>query len=651
MAKAKKNGAIKQNISTDNGFVSLWTDFDIELFKAGKHYRLYEKMGPHIISVDGVDGVYFSVWAPNAKFVAVIGNFNGWDHYSHSMSVRWDGSGIWELFIPGLGKGDYYKYYIESNTGFSVEKGDPYAIHWETAPATASIVWPRTHTWTDQKWTGAQGRGNWQQKPFSVYEVHLGSWRRKAEENGRWLSYTEMAEELPGYCRYMGYTHVELMPVMEHPFYGSWGYQGTGYFAPSSRFGTPQDFMALVDALHQAGIGVILDWVPSHFPGDEHGLVYFDGTHLYEYDDPQKGFHPDWKSYIFNYSRNEVRSFLISNALYWLDQYHIDGLRVDAVASMLYLDYSRNHGEWTPNEFGGRENLEVVSFLKEFNDAVHTHHPHALTIAEESTSWPGVTHATNAGGLGFDMKWMMGWMHDTLSYFKLDPIYRSYHQNDLTFNIYYAFSERFVLPLSHDEVVHGKYSMLNKMPGDEWQKFANLRLLYGYMYGHPGAKLTFMGSEFAQAHEWRHDSSLDWDENNRPANHGVQLLMKDLNELYARDGRLHEGNFDPRGFEWIDFNDSFNSVISWMRRSNDGRALIFICNFTPMVRYNYRIGMPWQGTYREVLNTDDSKYGGSNVRNSNIHSAPIARHGRQHSVSLTLPPLATMILEWTGSTI
>lgn len=653
MAKAKKDTEVTSVRTGDGQFVSLWTDYDIDLFKGGNHYRLYEKMGAHIINANGVDGTYFSVWAPNASHVAVTGNFNGWNHYSHAMAARWDGSGIWELFIPGIGKGEYYKYFIENQNGYVVEKGDPYAVHWETPPATASVVWPLDYKWGDRRWQREQqAHTDWRQKPMSIYELHIGSWRRKADEGGRYLTYRELADELPGYCKYMGFTHVEFMPVMEHPFYGSWGYQVTGYFAPSSRYGTPQDFMYLIDALHNAGLSVILDWVPSHFPSDEHGLVYFDGSHLYEHADPRKGFHPDWQSYIFNLGRNEVRSFLISNALYWLDKFHIDGLRVDAVASMLYLDYSRKAGEWVPNEYGGRENLETVSFLKAFNEAVHTHHTHAITIAEESSAWPGVTHPVSAGGLGFDLKWMMGWMHDTLKYFSYDPIYRSYHQNSLTFNIYYVFSERFVLPLSHDEVVYGKYSMLNKMPGDRWQQYANLRLLYGYMYGHPGAKLLFMGGEIAQAHEWRHDYSLDWDENNDPMNRGVQLLLKDLNELYAHDPRLHENNFSPEGFEWLDFNDNTNSVVSWMRKSSKGKPLIFICNFTPMVRYNYRIGMPYQGYYREILNSDDHKYGGAGVHNDQrLETAPIARHSRQHSLALTLPPLATLVLEWVEESI
>jgi 1,4-alpha-glucan branching enzyme len=643
-----KAPVIENTTHYDHHF-SLWTDFDVALFKAGKHYRLYEKMGPHLVNNGGTAGVYFSVWAPNARYVSVVGNFNGWNRHCHAMEVRWDGSGIWEVFLPYLGQGEYYKYYIESHNGFSVEKGDPYANHWENPPATASIVWNRDYNWKDAGWMKERKSKVWQENAISVYEVHLGSWRRKAEEGGRYLCYTELAEQLPGYCVYMGFTHVELMPVMEHPFYGSWGYQVTGYFAPSSRYGTPQEFMHLVDELHKAGIGVILDWVPSHFPSDEHGLAYFDGTHLYEHEDPRKGYHPDWNSYIFNYSRNEVRSFLISNALYWLDQYHIDGLRVDAVASMLYLDYSREHGQWVPNEYGGRENLEAMRFLQEFNEAVHIHHSDVITIAEESSAWPGVTQPVYNGGLGFDMKWMMGWMHDTLQYFSYDSVYRSYHQNDLTFNIYYAFTEKFMLPLSHDEVVYGKRSLINKMPGDAWQQFANLRLLYGYMYGSPGANLIFMGGEFAQRHEWRHDYSLDWDENNDPQHKGVQMLLRDLNMLYKDSPELYEQSFYHQGFEWIDFSDSSNSVISWLRKAKNGDSFMFICSFTPVVRHNYRVGVPKRGYYTEVLNSDDIQYGGSGVQNvEKIDAAPIPKHGRSHSVVLTLPPLAVLILKWKG---
>jgi 1,4-alpha-glucan branching enzyme len=629
---------------------SLMTEFDTDLFKGGKHFRLYEKLGAHVTEHEGRSGTYFSVWAPNARYVSVTGNFNGWNRFSHAMNVRWDGSGIWEIFIPEIGNEEYYKYYIESHNGYSVEKADPYGFHCETPPHTASIVWDLNYKWNDKKWMKERNKVPALGKPISIYELHIGSWRRPLENN-RFLTYRELATELPGYCQYMNFTHVELMPVMEHPFYGSWGYQITGYFAPSSRYGTPQDFMFLIDELHKAGIGVILDWVPSHFPTDEHGLGYFDGTHLYEHDDPRKGFHQDWQSLIFNYGRNEVRSFLISNALYWLDKYHIDGLRVDAVASMIYLDYSRKEGEWQPNEYGGRENLEAISFIKDFNNAVHQHHGDVFTVAEESTAWPGVTQPTYSGGLGFDMKWMMGWMHDTLYYFERDPIYRAHHQNILSFSIYYAFAEKFMLPLSHDEVVYGKRSLINKMPGDEWQQFANLRLLYAYMYGHPGAKMIFMGGEFAQRHEWRHDHSLDWDENNHPMHKGVQTLLKDLNTLYQAETALFEKNFSHEGFEWIDFTDSQNSVLCWVRKGNarDNR-LIFVANFTPEVRSNYRIGVPEMGYYTEIFNSDDLIYGGSGKTNDpELETAPIFKHGRTHSLSLTLPPLSVIVLKQSGN--
>lgn len=624
---------------------SLLTDFDVELFKAGKHYRLYEKLGAHAVTHEGRNGIYFAVWAPNARLVSVVGNFNYWDRHSHAMNVRWDGSGIWELFIPDLAQGELYKFYVESWTGYAAEKGDPYGVLWEVAPRTSTIAWNLDFKWSDKKWMKARQSSNALAKPLSIYEVHLGSWRRG--DDNRYLSYREIAEYLPQYCKEMGFTHVELMPVAEHPFYGSWGYQITGYYAPSSRYGTPQDFMYLVNALHNSGIGVIVDWVPSHFPTDEHGLIYFDGTHLYEHADPRKGFHPDWNSAIFNYGRAEVRSFLISNALYWLDKYHIDGLRVDAVASMLYLDYSRKHGEWMPNEYGGRENLEAISFLKDFNDAVHTHHPDTFTVAEESTAWPGVTASTAQGGLGFDLKWMMGWMHDTLSYFRNEPIYRSYHQGQLAFSIYYAFSEKFVLPLSHDEVVYGKASLINKMPGDEWQKFANLRLLYGYMWGHPGAKLLFMGGEFAQAHEWRHDYSLDWHEAEGHFQKGICALLRDLNALYQSEEALYANNYSPQGFEWIDFNDSSNSVLAWLRKGKaEGDTLIFVANFTPVVRHNYRIGVSRRGRYAEVFNSDAKQYGGSGMLNAQLlESSPIGKHGRPHSLSLTLPPLSVTVLK------
>lgn len=646
MAKKKNSETTQDAATNENTFFSLFSDFDVALFKAGKHFRLYEKFGAHLVTHNGISGTYFALWAPNAAKVSVIGNFNGWSKENHSMSVRWDESGIWELFIPAISEGEYYKYHITSHNGYEVAKADPYGIHCETPPATSSIVWNDEFKWSDEKWKAAQLENSVLNKAISVYEMHIGSWRRVIEGEERYMTYRELAKELPGYCQYMGYTHVEFMPVMEHPFYGSWGYQITGYFAPSSRYGTPPDFMYLVNELHNAGIGVILDWVPSHFPTDEHGLGYFDGTHLYEHPDPRRGFHQDWKSFIFNYGRNEVRSFLVSNALYWLDKYHIDGLRVDAVASMLYLDYSRKEGEWEPNEFGGRENLEVVNFLKEFNDAVHTHHPDTFTVAEESTAWPGVTNSTENGGLGFDMKWMMGWMHDSLYYFQKDPIHRAYHQNMLTFSIYYAFTEKFTLPFSHDEVVYGKKSMIEKMPGDEWQKFANLRLLYAYMFGHPGAKLMFMGSEFAQRHEWRHDSSLDWDENNNPLNTGIQTLVKDLNFIYKGETALHDFNFSQVGFEWIDINDTQNSVLCWLRKGKKtGDFLLIVANFTPSAHENYRVGVPLKGTYQEILNSDSSKYGGSNCLNEELQTSPIPKHGKKYSLSLLLPPLGLLILK------
>ena len=640
--KAAPKKAAKGNATANN---TLLTDFDIHLFKSGKLFHSYNKLGAHVVEKDGQKGVQFAVWAPSAAEVHLIGNFNGWNRQSHPLSPRWDESGIWETFIPDLQQGEYYKYLIRSHNGHLSEKGDPYAFHWETPPATASIVWDLAFDWSDNRWMKKRKTGNKLEHPISVYEMHPGSWRRG--EDNRFLTYRELAAELPAYCRYMGFTHVEFMPVMEHPFYGSWGYQITGYFAPTSRFGTPQDFMFLINELHRAEIGVILDWVPSHFPTDAHGLHLFDGTHLYEHADPRKGFHPDWKSDIFNYGRNEVRAFLISNALFWLDKYHIDGLRVDAVASMLYLDYSRNEGEWEPNIYGGRENLDAISFLQDFNDAVHQHHSDTLTIAEESTAYPGVTRSTSEGGLGFDMKWMMGWMHDTLDYFHKDPVYRQYHQNQLSFSLHYAFSEKFMLPLSHDEVVYGKGSLIDKMPGDLWQQFSNLRALYAYMYGHPGAKMIFMGGEFGQRHEWKHDFSLDWHENDFGFNKGVQLLLKELNELYNTQPALYENNFGPEGFEWIDFSDASNCVFVWKRKGKEPtEELLFVANFTPVVHSNYRIGVSRRGFYTELLNSDAEKYGGSNVvAGKPYESFPIPMHGREHSLCLLLPPLAVVVLK------
>lgn len=629
---------------------SLFSDEDIQLFKDGKHHQLFNKLGSHLVEHAGVKGTYFAVWAPNAKQVSVIGNFNGWNRSSHAMSVRWDSSGIWECFIPGLGAAEYYKYFIESHNGYQVEKGDPYAFHWETPPHTASVTWDLTYTWNDATWMAQRKSENPLEKPLSIYEVHLGSWRRvDNEQPNSFLTYRELAEQLPAYCQYMNFTHVEFMPVMEHPFYGSWGYQVVGFYAPSSRYGTTQDFMYLIDKLHQAGIGVILDWVPSHFPTDEHGPGYFDGTHLYEWEDPRKGFHPDWKSFIFNLSRNEVRAFLISNAIFWLEKYHIDGLRVDAVASMLYLDYSRNDGEWIPNIHGGRENLDSISFLQELNQVIHTEYQDVFSVAEESTSWPGVTHPVADGGLGFDMKWMMGWMHDTLGYLQTDPIYRKYRQGQLTFSMMYAFSERFTLPLSHDEVVYGKASLINKMPGDNWQQFANLRLLYAYMFGHPGAKMIFMGGEFAQRHEWRHDYSLDWHENNNPDHQGIQRLVRDLNKLYRDQPALYKFNFSHEGFEWINADDAERSVISWMRKGEDeADTLIFVANFNPQVWNNYRLGVPKMGYYDEVFNSDDLYYGGSDIRNLKaLETAPIPANRQTHSLSLKVPPLAVMVLKFS----
>ena len=624
---------------------SLFTDFDIDLFKAGKHFRLYEKLGAHPIEVDGVAGVYFAVWAPSARSVSVVGDFNYWIQGEHPLNVRWDSSGIWEGFIPGVQKGTTYKYKIQSeNGGIITEKADPFAFYCEKPPLTASVIWDLDYQWKDTNWMKTRKDHNGLDKPYSVYEVHLGSWRRHGSEN-RFLTYLEFADELVDYVKQTGFTHVEFMPVMEYPYDPSWGYQLVGYFAPTSRFGNPQEFMTLVDKLHQAGIGVILDWVPSHFPDDAHGLGFFDGSHLFEHPDRRKGYHPDWKSLVFNYGRNEVRSFLISNALFWLQHYHIDGLRVDAVASMLYLDYSRKDGEWEPNEFGGRENLDTISFLKDFNEAVYANYEGVQTIAEESTSFPMVSRPTFAGGLGFGMKWMMGWMHDTLQYFKKDPIHRKYHQNDLTFSMTYAFSENFMLPLSHDEVVYGKCSIAGRMPGDEWQKFANLRLLYSYMFTHPGAKLLFMGAEFGQSGEWNFEQSLDWHLLEYPFHKGIQKLIAGLNDLYKSQPALFEKQFSPEGFEWINYSDHHNAVMAYIRKgNNEDQDLIVVCNFTPVVRQNYRIGLPKKGKLVEIFNSDAKDYGGSGVTNEgklSVDSSPY--DGRDYSIELNLAPLAVMV--------
>jgi 1,4-alpha-glucan branching enzyme len=628
---------------------SLLTDYDIHLFKSGKHYRVYEKMGAHIVQVGDKHGVYFAVWAPGAREVSVIGNFNFWSPGSNRMNPRWDESGIWELFVEGVGKGEAYKFGIVGQSGEYLEKADPFALYAETPPKTASIIWDNEYQWKDSEWLKKRQELSGKPQPYSVYEVHLGSWRRNPEEGNRSLTYRELIKELVPYVKETGFTHVEFLPVMEHPFFGSWGYQLTGYFAPTSRFGEPQDFMALVDAFHLAGIGVILDWVPSHFPGDAHGLFKFDGSHLFEHADPRQGFHPDWSSFIYNYNRNEVRTFLICNAVYWLDRFHIDGLRVDAVASMLYLDYSRKAGEWIPNRHGGNENLEAISFLKEFNETVYANFPDTITIAEESTAWPGISKPTYMGGLGFGQKWMMGWMHDTLQYFKRDPIHRRYHQNDITFSLVYAFTENFMLPLSHDEVVHGKGSLIGRMPGDEWRKFANLRVLFSYMFTHPGSKLLFMGGEIAQFEEWNHDSSLHWHLLDRELNKGMHTLIQDLNKLYKTERGLYHFNFEYEGFEWIDYSDRENSVIAFKRKSdNPDDTLVVVCNMTPEVRLNYRLGVPAAGEWKELLNSDNLKYGGSGNINKSIKTEATGSHGQANSIAFVLSPMAVMVFKRIG---
>jgi 1,4-alpha-glucan branching enzyme len=628
---------------------TLLTDHDIYLFNEGSFLRMYDRLGAHLDAVDGVAGVYFAVWAPNAGRVSVIGDFNGWERQAHPLSPR-ASSGVWEGFVPGVGTGAIYKYWIESRNGkHSVDKADPLATHTETPPKTGSVVWDLAYKWADNRWMKDRARRNALSAPVSAYEMHIGSWRRVPEEGNRSLTYRELAEELPPYVKEMGFSHVEFLPVMEHPFYGSWGYQTTGYFAPTSRYGTPQDFMHLVDRLHQAGIGVILDWVPSHFPNDEHGLAYFDGTHLYEHADPRKGFHPDWKSAVFNYGRNEVRSFLLSSALFWLDRYHIDGLRVDAVASMLYLDYSRKRGEWIPNEYGGNENLEAVGFLRRLNEEVYREYPDVQTIAEESTAWPMVSRPVYLGGLGFGMKWDMGWMHDTLEYISREPVHRRYHHNDLTFRMVYAFTENYVLSLSHDEVVYGKRSLLSKMPGDDWQKAANLRLLYTYMFTQPGKKLLFMGGEFGQWAEWDHESSLDWQAVDSDFHNRLRKLVQDVNAVYSREAALHEYDCRHEGFEWIDPNDSENSVLTYLRKGSDpSEAIVVACNFTPVARENYRIGVPFKGLWREILNSDAEVYGGSGGGNfGGVTTTPVPIHGRPYSINVALPPLAAILFKGT----
>lgn len=639
----------KQPVSNSREEVfSLLTDEDLHLFNEGTHYRLYEKLGAHLLTVNGVEGVQFSVWAPNAEKVHVCGDFNHWNKASHPLRPK-QSSGIWEGFIPGVGKGTIYKYHIQSHhQGYRVEKADPFAFYFEQSPRTGSRVWDLEYDWRDEEWMRKRhGRRNSLNGPMSTYEVHLGSWMRSSDQGGRPLTYLEMAPKLSDYVREMGFTHVEFLPVMEHPYYGSWGYQCTGYFAPTSRYGTPQEFMALVDHLHQNDIGVILDWVPSHFATDEVALGYFDGTHLFEHADARLGFHPDWGSLIFNYGRNEVRSFLISSALFWLDMYHADGLRVDAVASMLYLDYSRKNGEWIPNRHGGRENIDAIGFLRKLNEEIYTTHPDVQVIAEESTDWAMVSKPTYLGGLGFGMKWDMGWMHDTLDYMAREPVHRKFHHDHLTFRQLYSLHENFVLPLSHDEVVHGKGSLLRRMPGDDWQKFANLRLLFAHMFSQPGKKLLFMGGELGQWSEWHHETSLDWHLLDYPLHAGLQHWVKSLNRLYRSEPALYEQDFDAGGFEWIDCSDSEQSILVVIRKGKlpEDRVVIAL-NFTPVPRYHYRVGVPSGGFWKEILNSDGSEYGGSGSGNlGGVRAEAIPCHGHPFSLSLTLPPLAGIFLK------
>jgi len=625
----------------------LLTEQDIYHFREGTYYRAYEKLGAHpATAADPTRATRFAVWAPNASAVSVIGDFNHWRRGHTRLSPRDDSSGIWEGVVEGVGPGALYKYHVVSrHGGQAVDKSDPYAFRTELPPRTASMVWNLAYEWRDAQWMQRRAAVNALGSPWSIYELHLGSWRRVAEERNRFLSYRELAHAIADYVTDLGFTHVELLPVMEHPFYGSWGYQVTGYFAPTARYGSPQEFMYLVDYLHQRGLGVILDWVPSHFPADEHGLARFDGTHLYEHADPRQGFHPEWNSSIFNYGRAEVRDFLGSSALFWLEQYHIDALRVDAVASMLYLDYGRRAGEWIPNRFGGHENLEAVEFLKQLNLAAYRDHPDTQTIAEESTAWPMVSRPTYLGGLGFGLKWNLGWMHDTLKYLQQDAVFRKYHHSRLTFSIWYAFSENFVLPLSHDEVVHGKGSLIGRMPGDEWQQFAGLRLLYGYMWTHPGKKLLFMGGEFAQRREWHHEESLEWHVLQHPLHAGVQRWVRDLNHLYQRTPALHALDFSEDGFAWVDCADADISAITYLRMGASGPPLLVACNFTPVPRTNYRIGVPAAGYWRERLNSDASDYGGSGLGNlGGVVAERIAAHGHAQSLRVLLPPLAVVVL-------
>ncbi len=629
-------------------FPPLLGELDIHLLVEGTHLRTFEKMGSHCATVDGVQGVHFAVWAPNAKRVSVVGDFNGWDGRRHVMRFRHN-AGVWELFVPGLGNGTLYKYEIIGAGGFMLPlKADPYGHYAEVPPKTASVVWDLAdRQWLDGEWMTRQQTANDRHGPISIYEVHLASWRRVPEDGHRTLSYVELADQLSAYVKDMGFTHVELLPIHEHPFSGSWGYQPVGLFAPTSRFGTPEDFRTFTERLHQNGVGVIVDWVAGHFPSDPHGLHYFDGTHLYEHEDPRLGYHKDWNTLIYNYGRREVRNYLVANALYWLEEYHVDGLRVDAVASMLYLDYSREAGEWIPNKYGGNENLEAIDFIRTMNETVYGEHPGAMTVAEESTAWPMVSRPVYIGGLGFGYKWNMGWMHDTLRYISKEPIHRRYHHDDLTFGLLYAFHENFVLPLSHDEVVHGKGSIFGRMPGDRWQRFANMRAYYGFMWTHPGKKLLFMGSEFAQEREWDAEGSLDWHLLDDPMHEGVRRCVRDLNRLYRELPALHQLDHDPQGFAWIDCNDRDNSVLTYMRKAQDPEDVCVVaCNFTPVVREGYRVGVPHPGHYSEIFNSDSEWYGGGNIHNQGGRQAEdVPWHGHPYSLDLTLPPLATCVFK------
>jgi len=647
--KLAEAGRQEREIYDAYAFPPLLSDFDLYLMGEGTHYQKYEKMGAHPVVVDGIAGVQFSVWAPNAMRVSVVGDFNQWDGRISPMRNRGP-SGVWELFVPGLAEGAIYKYEIRPMSGGApLLKSDPYGFRAELRPNTGSIVTRLDHhQWNDAGWMDWRSRNDWLSSPIAIYEIHLGSWRRNAQDGWRWLSYGELADQLIPYLKQMNYTHVELMPVMEHPFDGSWGYQTLGYFAATSRYGTPADFMAFVDRFHQAGIGVLLDWTPAHFPSDGHGLGEFDGTHLYEHADPRQGRHPDWGTLVFNYGRNEVQNYLISNAIFWIDKYHIDGLRVDAVASMLYLDYSRKEGEWVPNEFGGRENLAAIAFIKRLNEVIYARHPGVLTIAEESTSWPMVSRPTYLGGLGFSLKWNMGWMNDTLSYFAVDPIYRKYHHSRMTFSMLYAFTENFVLPISHDEVVHGKASLINKMPGDLWQQFANMRLFFAYMIAHPGKKLMFMGSEFGQRSEWRPDTDLEWNLLEYDTHRGLQSLSADLNGIYRNERSLHEVDFDWHGFEWVDCNDADSSVLSFIRRAKDpGDFMVVVANFTPVARESYRVGVPEPGFYREIMNTDAEKYAGTNMGNlGGVHAEAMPWNNHPYSINMRMPALAVIYFKF-----